>query len=73
MLAVTKFDLEDFRDQLQQMNNMGGITGLLDKLPGMGNMAKMAKQNLDMTMFKRMEGPRPRRGPNAFASMARSR
>ena len=37
------------------MNNMGGITGMLDKLPGMGNMAKMAQQNLDMTMFKRME------------------
>ena len=35
-----RFDLEDFRDQLQQMNNMGGITGMLDKLPGMGNMAK---------------------------------
>jgi signal recognition particle subunit SRP54 len=50
-----RFDLEDFRDQLQQMSNMGGITGMLDKLPGMGNMAQMAKQNLDMTMFARME------------------
>jgi signal recognition particle subunit SRP54 len=50
-----KFDMEDFRDQLQQMNNMGGITGMLDKLPGMGNMANMAKQNLDMSMFSRME------------------
>lgn len=50
-----RFDLEDFRDQLQQMNNMGGITGMLDKLPGMGNMAKMAQNNVDVTMFARME------------------
>ncbi|MBA6413747.1 signal recognition particle protein [Parahaliea sp. F7430] len=50
-----RFDLEDFRDQLQQMNNMGGITSLLDKLPGMGNMAQVAQQNLDVKMFARME------------------
>ena len=31
-----KFDLEDFRDQIQQMNNMGGIASMLDKMPGMG-------------------------------------
>tara|TARA_R110002110_G_scaffold411566_2_gene636113 strand:+ start:56225 stop:57619 length:1395 start_codon:yes stop_codon:yes gene_type:complete len=50
-----RFDLEDFRDQLQQMNNMGGITSMLDKLPGMGNVAQMAQQNLDTKMFARME------------------
>jgi signal recognition particle subunit SRP54 len=50
-----RFDLEDFRDQLQQMNNMGGITNMLDKLPGMGNVAQMAQQNLDVKMFARME------------------
>ena len=50
-----RFDLEDFRDQLQQMNNMGGITNMLDKMPGMGNVAQMAQQNLDEKMFARME------------------
>jgi signal recognition particle subunit SRP54 len=50
-----RFDLEDFRDQLQQMNNMGGINNMLDKLPGMGNVAQMAQQNLDVKMFARME------------------
>ena len=50
-----RFDLEDFRDQLQQMNNMGGITSMLDKLPGMGNVAQMAEQNMDMKVFARME------------------
>ncbi|PLW81210.1 signal recognition particle protein [Kineobactrum sediminis] len=50
-----RFDLEDFRDQLQQMNNMGGITSMLDKLPGMGNLAQAAQQNMDTKMFSRME------------------
>jgi signal recognition particle subunit SRP54 len=50
-----RFDLEDFRDQLQQMSNMGGITSMLDKLPGMGNVAQMAEQNMDMKIFARME------------------
>ena len=35
-----KFDLEDFRDQIQQMNNMGGIANMLDKMPGMGQAAQ---------------------------------
>ncbi len=74
-----KFDMEDFRDQLQQMNNLGGITGLLDKLPGMGNMAKMAQQNLDMTLFKRMEvmidsmTPKERRNPELIAGSRKRR
>lgn len=50
-----RFDLEDFRDQLQQMRNMGGIGAMMDKLPGMGNMAAMAQQNVDLKLFARME------------------
>ena len=49
-----KFDLEDFRDQLDQMANMGGLTGMLDKLPGMGQLPKGAQNQLDDGMFKRM-------------------
>jgi signal recognition particle subunit SRP54 len=50
-----RFDMEDFRDQLQQITSMGGITGMLDKLPGMGNMAQMAQQQVDVKEFARME------------------
>jgi signal recognition particle subunit SRP54 len=74
-----KFDLEDFRDQLQQMNNMGGITSMLDKLPGMGNMAAMAQQNLDVKMFARMEvmidsmTPKERRNPELIQGSRKRR
>jgi signal recognition particle subunit SRP54 len=74
-----KFDLEDFRDQLQQMNNMGGITGMLDKLPGMGNVAKAAQQNIDNSMFTRMEAminsmtPRERRNPELIQGSRKRR
>lgn len=30
----TKFDLNDFRDQLQQVKKMGSVSSLLEKLPG---------------------------------------
>ncbi len=49
-----KFDLEDFRDQLDQMANMGGITSMLDKLPGMGQLPPQAQAQLDDGMFARM-------------------
>lgn len=34
----TKFNLEDFREQLLQMENMGGMGAMMDKLPGMGQL-----------------------------------
>ena len=74
-----KFDLEDFRDQLQQMNNMGGITSMLDKLPGMGNVAQMAQQKLDVSMFARMEAlinsmtPKERRNPELIQGSRKRR
>lgn len=49
-----KFDLEDFRDQLQQMANMGGLSSMLDKLPGMGQLPANAQAQLDDGQFKRM-------------------
>ena len=67
-----KFDLEDFREQLQQMNNMGVITGMLDKLPGMGALPPGAAKMVDDSKFKRMESiinsmtPRERRNPDAL-------
>ena len=54
MQSGRKFDLEDFRDQLQQMDNMGGVTGMMDKLPGMGQIPEAAKAKVNDNQFKRM-------------------
>ena len=54
MQSGRKFDLEDFRDQLQQMDNMGGVAGMLDKLPGMGQLPSAAKAQVNDGQFKRM-------------------
>ena len=54
MQSGRKFDLEDFRDQLQQMDNMGGVSGMLDKLPGMGQIPQAAKTQVNDGQFKRM-------------------
>jgi signal recognition particle subunit SRP54 len=51
----SRFDLEDFRDQLQQMTSMGGITSMLDKLPGMSQLPATAQAQLDERRFRRME------------------
>ena len=67
-----KFDLEDFRDQIQQMNNMGGITSMMEKLPGMGGMAKMAEEKIADNAFGQMEAiinsmtPNERRFPDSI-------
>ena len=65
-----RFDLEDFRDQLQQMKNMGGVSSMLDKLPGMGNLSQVAQQQIDNKVFIQMEAiinsmtPAERRDPD---------
>lgn len=50
-----RFDLQDFKEQLEQMRNMGGITNLLDKMPGMGGMAKSTAGMVGDKNFVRME------------------
>lgn len=50
-----KFDLEDFRDQIQQMNNMGGIASMLDKMPGMGKVSQAAQEKVNDKSFVQME------------------
>jgi len=50
----SKFDLEDFRDQLQQMANLGGVSSLMDKLPGMGALPAGAAAQLDDRQFRQM-------------------
>ena len=64
-----RFDLEDFRDQLQQMAGMGGVSGMLDKLPGANQMPRASINDAD---FCRMEAvinsmtPRERRFPDTI-------
>ncbi|MDE0054095.1 MAG: signal recognition particle protein, partial [Gammaproteobacteria bacterium] len=64
-----RFDLEDFRDQLQQMARMGGVGSMLDRLPGAG---QMPRTGLDDADFRRMEAvinsmtPRERRFPDTI-------
>jgi len=50
----SRFDLEDFRDQLQQMANMGGIGNMLDKMPGMSRLPPAAQAQVNDGMFKKM-------------------
>ena len=65
-----RFDLQDFKEQLEQMRNMGGIGNLLDKMPGMGNMAQSAAMASGDKNFVRMEAiissmtPKERRNPD---------
>lgn len=46
-LKKNKFDLEDFRNQLQQMKKLGSIESIMGMIPGMGK------------MMKQMEGMQP--------------
>ncbi len=74
-----KFDLEDFRDQLQQMANMGGVTSMLDKLPGMNQLPQAAQNQLDDGLFKQMGviidsmTPHERRFPDVLNSSRKQR
>jgi signal recognition particle subunit SRP54 len=46
-LKKNKFDLEDFRNQLQQMKKLGSLESIMGMIPGMGK------------MMKQMEGMQP--------------
>lgn len=48
-----KFDLEDFRDQLQQVKKMGSLTDLAGMIPGAGK--ALENVNLDDDAFKPVE------------------
>jgi signal recognition particle subunit SRP54 len=39
-LKKNKFDLEDFRSQLQQVKKLGSLESIMGMIPGMGKMAK---------------------------------
>ena len=74
-----KFDLEDFRDQIQQMNNMGGIASMLDKMPGMGKVSQAAQEKINDKSFIQMEAiinsmtPRERQYPDSINGSRKKR
>ncbi|MDJ0958210.1 MAG: signal recognition particle protein [Arenicellales bacterium] len=49
-----RFDLTDFRDQIQQMEKMGGISSMLDKLPGLDGVPSHVVNQVDDRQFKRV-------------------
>ncbi|MCB1662818.1 MAG: signal recognition particle protein, partial [Pseudomonadales bacterium] len=74
-----KFDLNDFRDQLEQMRNMGGLSGLMDKLPGMGQMSGMVEKQVNDKSLGQMEAlinsmtPHERRYPDIINNSRKRR
>jgi len=49
-----KFDLLDFRDQLQQMEQMGGVSNLMEKMPGMAQVPEAAQSQVNDSVFRKM-------------------
>ena len=49
-----KFDLEDFRDQLQQMAQLGGMSNMLEKLPSAGMLPANVQTQVDDDGFAQL-------------------
>ena len=66
-LRKNRFDLEDFRTQIQRIRKMGGMMSLMQLLPGMGKLSK--NMDFDEGQLNRLEGmvcsmtPREREDP----------
>lgn len=54
MSTGKRFDLTDFRDQIQQMQKMGGLSSLIDKLPGGAGLPANISSQVDDSQFKRV-------------------
>jgi signal recognition particle subunit SRP54 len=74
-----RFDLDDFRQQLEQMINMGGVSGLLDKLPGVSELPETVRNQVDDREFRRLIAiinsmtPRERRYPDVIKGSRKRR
>jgi signal recognition particle subunit SRP54 len=74
-----RFDLEDFKAQMQQMKRMGGMAGFLDKLPGMGQLSQLAQSSEAEKAMRRVEGiinamtPEERRKPDLIKASRKRR
>ena len=78
MKSGEKFDLEDFKIQMQQMKKMGGIAGLMDKLPAQLT-AGAQGMPMDDKIIARTEGiinsmtPGERRNPDLIKASRKRR
>lgn len=74
-----KFDLVDFRDQLEQMINMGGMSSMMDKLPGMTQVPDSVKDKVNDKETARMVAiinsmtPKERRFPDVIRGSRKRR
>jgi signal recognition particle subunit SRP54 len=75
----SKFDLEDFRDQLSQMTNMGGIGSMLEKMPGMSQLPQNVQAQVNDSAFTQMAviidsmTPQERRYPDVINGSRKKR
>ncbi len=78
MKSGEKFDLEDFKVQMQQMKKMGGMAGLMDKLPAQMT-AGAQGMPMDDKIIARTEGiinsmtPGERRNPDLIKASRKRR
>ena len=78
MKSGEKFDLEDFKIQMQQMKKMGGMAGLMDKLPAQMT-AGAQGMPMDDKIIARTEGiinsmtPGERRNPDLIKASRKRR
>ncbi len=74
-----KFDLEDFKSQMEQMLAMGGMNSLLDKLPGVGQLPDSVRNKVDDKEPRKMIAlinsmtPKERRFPNLVSQGSRKK
>nr|VFJ45270.1 MAG: signal recognition particle subunit FFH/SRP54 (srp54) [Candidatus Kentron sp. DK] len=74
-----RFNLEDFRDQLQQMKKMGGLRSLMDKLPGLDKLPKGAADQVNDKALVQLEAiidsmtPKERRNPGIIKGSRKRR
>ena len=47
-IAKGRFDMNDFRDQLQRLEHLGGMSGILDKLPGFDALKNRMQQEMNV-------------------------
>ncbi len=53
-MAKGKFDLDDYRKQLNQISKMGSLSSIVGMLPGMGQFKdQLGRANLDASLLKR--------------------
>jgi len=78
-LAEGKFDLEDFRDQLQQLKKMGPISQFMDMIPGMSQISREMNPETTDQQLKIIEAiinsmtPAERRNPRIINASRKRR